>query len=257
VKRLLAAAPVLFVAGAIVALALHGPIAQWPDYHRFADARTLLGVPNALDVLSNLGFAAVALWGWFALSPHRHHADLVVGWPGWLLFLVALLLTAVGSGWYHLAPGNFRLLFDRLPIALACAGLLAAVYAETHRSPHGTAVAATLALIAIASVLWWYVTEIRGAGDLRAYLLLQGAPLVLIPLWQAIHRAPRAERVAFALAITGYVLAKTAELHDGQVLETVGLFSGHTLKHLLAIASAALIVGAVNVRVRSGRRNFR
>jgi len=250
-KRLLSVAPYALIVGAIVALARHGPIAQWPDYHRFADTRILLGVPNALDVLSNVGFAVIALWGWGSLAPQRHRGELAIGWPGWALFLIALMLTAIGSSWYHLAPDNFRLLFDRLPIALACAGLLAAVYAETRRSTHGAAIAAVLAMIAVTSVLWWYVTELRGAGDLRAYLLLQGAPLVLIPVWQLIQPAPRVERIAFAMAIACYVLAKAAELYDRQVLDAVGWLSGHTLKHLLAIAAAALIVGAVKVRLRS------
>ena len=240
----------LVVAGTVAALALHGPIAQWPDYHRFADTRQMLGLPNAIDVLSNLGFAAVAVWGWRALAPRRRQPGMAFGWPGWALFLAALLLTSIGSTWYHLAPDNFRLLFDRLPIALACAGLLAAAYADTHRSAHGLAATALLALAAVASVLWWYATELRGAGDLRAYALLQIAPLVLIPLWQAIYRTPRAERLAFAAAIACYVLAKLAELRDQQVLDALGFVSGHTLKHLLATAAAAFVI--IGVRLRPG-----
>lgn len=246
-RRLLALLPALLLGAAAVALLAHGPIPQWPDYHRFADGRTLFGVPHTLDVISNLGFAAVALWGWIELAPRRSDPTLARGWPGWALFLAALLLTSIGSTWYHLAPDDLRLLFDRLPIGLACAGLLAAVYAETHRSQRGTLHAALLALAAIGSVAWWYVGELRGAGDLRPYLLLQAAPLVLIPLWQAIHRAPRAERIAFAWAIAGYVLAKVAELADRQIFDVLGAVSGHTLKHLLAALAAAVIVAGVRM----------
>jgi predicted membrane channel-forming protein YqfA (hemolysin III family) len=253
-KRLALLPPLLIVAAAI-ALALHGPIAQWTDYHRFADARGLPGLPNALDVLSNLGFVAVALWGWAVLAPRRHEPALAFGWPGWALFLGALLLTAFGSSWYHLVPDNFRLLFDRLPIALACAGLLAAVYADTHRCSHGLALAVLLALAAVGAVLWWYATELRGAGDLRPYVLLQMAPLVLVPLWQAIRRAPRAERIAFAAAIAFYVLAKFAELRDAQVLAALEWISGHTLKHLLATAAAALVVAGARRRADALRRS--
>ena len=55
----------LLVAAAILALALglHGPIAQWASYHAFADARAWLGLPNAQNVLSNLPFALLGLWG--------------------------------------------------------------------------------------------------------------------------------------------------------------------------------------------------
>ena len=63
------------------------------------------------------------------------------GWPGYRLFLIGLLLTAFGSGFYHFAPDNARLIWDRLPIALAEAGLInpkhakaAAAASETRRN---------------------------------------------------------------------------------------------------------------------------
>ncbi|MBA1914722.1 hypothetical protein HLX87_26595, partial [Escherichia coli] len=74
----------------------------------------------------------------------------------------------------------------------------------------------------------------HGAGDLRPYLVLQVLPLILIPLWQAIHRAPRIERIAFAAAMGLYVLAKIAEVFDHPIADALGFVSGHTLKHLIA-----------------------
>ena len=110
---------------------------------------------------------------------------------GYQLFLGALLLTACGSTFYHLAPDNWRLIWDRLPIALACAGLLVAARAELIAGVNPRREAAVLALFAVASVAWWYVTEQRGHGDLRPYLLLQGLPLILIPLYQGTASDPR------------------------------------------------------------------
>ena len=208
-------------------------------------------MPHAADVLSNLGFAFVALWGLFALWPQRRHPALAAGWPGYRLFLVGLLLTAVGSSFYHLAPDNARLVWDRLPIALACAGLLAAVGAETRAGAHGARRAFWLMLCAVASVGWWRYTDLHGAGDLRPYLLLQGLPIILIPVWQAIHRAPRADRLWFGAALLLYVFAKYAELHDHQLLLVLGWISGHTLKHLLATAATALIVGRLAQRLQN------
>ena len=108
------------------------------------------------------------------------------------LFITALLLTAIGSSYYHLAPDDARLAWDRLPIALACAGLLAGAYADTHIRPYSIRLTAALAAFAAASVWWWSAT-----GDLRPYLLLQVAPLLLIPPWQAHARLPRLERAGF------------------------------------------------------------
>src|SRR6185369_5256246 len=163
----------------------------------------------------------------------------ISGWPGYLLFLASLVLTAIGSAYYHWAPDNARLVWDRLPIALACAGLLSAVWAETRPRPGGGHTTG-LALFAVASVAWWVFTDRQGHGDLRPYLLMQGLPLVLIPLWQAIYRAPPRDRAAFGLALVLYVLAKVAEVLDHQLLALLGGLSGHTLKHLLATAAAAV-----------------
>lgn len=238
-------APAAVLAIAAIAMGIHGPIHQPASYHAFADARAFLGLPNAADVLSNIAFALVALWGlWMFRHPAARRA-LGVSAPGYLLFIAALLLTAIGSGYYHLAPDDPRLFWDRLPIALACAGLLAGAYADTHSPPHAGPLTAVLAACALASMGWWSAT-----ADLRPYILLQAAPLVLIPIWQSMARAPRAERAAFGAAIALYVTAKVAELADREIFQFTGMASGHTLKHLLAAAAAAVIVGSLAARAR-------
>jgi hypothetical protein len=144
-------------------------------------------------VLSNIGFALVGLWGFARLRPMRRQHCLRAGWHGSRLFLLGLVLTATGSAFA-------RLVWGRLPIALACAGLLAAVRTEVRPGSDTSRDAAVLALPAVLSVSWWYPTALRGQGDLRPYLLLQALPLVLIPLWQAIHASPRHDRLWFGIA---------------------------------------------------------
>jgi len=243
--------PLLVVLVAVGGMLLHGPVAQLAHYHEFADIRPGLGLANAADVLSNLGFLLVGTWGLWRLAPRAGHPALVAGWPGYRLFLVALVLTAGGSAWYHLAPDDARLIWDRLPIALACAGLLAGVAGETSGAS-ARRWAIRLSFVAAIGVAWWHAT-----GDLRPYLLLQGLPLLLVPLWQAIHRAPRADRRAFGLALVLYAAAQLAELNDHAVFEAIGWVSGHTLKHLLATAAAATVTWRLASRARAadqGRR---
>ncbi len=242
--------PVPIVVLSIVALLIYGPIPQFADYHDFADQRALFGVPNAADVLSNVGFAIVGIWALARLWPARSDPGIAAGWPGYALFFVALILTAAGSSFYHWAPDNARLLWDRLPIALACAGLLAAVRAETHPGTHCAAWTSALATLAAASVAWWYFTDRNGTGDLRPYLLLQGLPLLLIPLWQTSAGSPTADRVALWSAIALYALAKVAELNDHAIFAGSQEISGHTVKHLLAIAASAIIAARLVARAR-------
>lgn len=241
-------APTIITVGIIVILALHGRIAQPAHYHDFADQSALFGIPHAGDVLSNAGFALVAIWGWLALRPRRASAALRAGWPGYRLFLTGLLLTAFGSAFYHLAPDNLTLIWDRLPIALVCVGLLAGVRGDIFGGSNTALEATVLALYAVASVAWWAVTESHGAGDLRPYLLLQGLALILIPLWQAIHRAPRSDRIAFGAAMGLYILAKLAEVFDHEIAAALGFVTGHTLKHLIATAATAAVVWGLTLR---------
>ena len=241
-------APTIITVGIIVILAVHGRIAQPVHYNEFADQSAVFGIPHAADVLSNAGFALVAIWGWLTLRPRRGSDPLRAGWPGYRLFLIGLFLTAFGSGFYHLAPDNARLIWDRLPIALVCAGLLVGVRGDTKPGLKTEIEALVLGLYAVASVAWWAYTDRSGADDLRPYLLLQGLPLVLIPLWQAIHRAPRADRIAFAAAMGLYVLAKLAEVLDHEIANAIHFVSGHTLKHLIATAATAAIVWGLSLR---------
>ena len=101
-------------------------IPQEPGYHQFAETRAVLGVPNGLDVLSNLAFAVVGLAG-IALVVSRGRAlrDPRERWP-WLVFFAGVTFTSLGSAWYHLAPSNASLVWDRLPMAVGFMALLSA-----------------------------------------------------------------------------------------------------------------------------------
>lgn len=255
-KRPLALFPTIVTLGSCALLLLHGPVFQVPGYSDFADRLTLRGVPHARDVLSNVGFAIVGAWGWYRLWPERFDVTLRRGWWGYVLFLAGLTLTALGSAFYHLAPDNDRLVWDRLPIALVCAGLLAAVRAESRPGADARRDALLLTLAAVGSVAWWRLTDNPpGSGDLRPYLLLQGLPLVLIPIWQWTSAAPRADRAWFGLALLLYLAARAAEFHDHELLAALGWVSGHTLKHLLATLAAAAIVWRLAHRRRDSELN--
>jgi len=124
---LLLLAPAILIA--IIALLLP-PIPQPLSYHNFADHRAWLGIPNFGDVISNAPFAIVGLWGLIVLAtPHK--SNFLESRQRWLyVVMFASLLTALGSGYYHLCPNNARLVWDRVPIMIVFMALLAAVIAE-------------------------------------------------------------------------------------------------------------------------------
>ncbi|MDP1978746.1 hypothetical protein [Undibacterium sp.] len=232
--------PTLISVLVALALLLHGPVEQLAHYHEFADQSEWSGIPHAIDVLTNIGFALVAVLGsWFLLEKYRQ-GDTGVAFPAYCIFTLSLAATAVGSSYYHLAPDDARLFWDRLPIAFACCSLLAAVRAASLPGMDARKAFMELVLLLIAaltSVIWWQQT-----GDLRPYLLIQGLTLVLIPLWQWIWKAGLADRLTFGTAMLLYVAAKMTEMLDGQILLQLHVISGHSIKHLLAALAAGLIV---------------
>ena len=117
---------------AAIIVATLRPIPQPQSYHDFADARTMLGIPNAFNVLSNLPFVAVGLWGLCFTAKSSLNSG--QRWAYGTLF-AGLVLTGIGSGYYHLAPDNQRLIWDRLPMTIAMAGFVSALLVDRLGAP--------------------------------------------------------------------------------------------------------------------------
>jgi predicted membrane channel-forming protein YqfA (hemolysin III family) len=220
-------------AAAGVVTVLLPPIPQDLAYHEFADRRTVLGLQHGLNVLSNVGFLLAGGWALVrVMGATLPTWERVAG----LVFAVGLLLTGVGSAWYHAAPTNATLVWDRLPLSALFPTVFAVVIGDRLSVAAGRALLAPLALGAVASVVWWHLTD-----DLRPYAVAQFLPMLLIPL-MLILLPGRRSAVPLVAGIVLYAVGKAAELGDRAVLAAGGIVSGHTLKHLLAAAGAAVIV---------------
>ena len=203
-----------------------GPIAQGAEYHDFADRRFLLGVPNFFDVASNIAFLVVGALG-IALCAGRRRPP---RFASWTVFFIATFLTGLGSAYYHWAPGDATLLWDRLPVAVAAMALLVALAVEHVDEGLERFLLAPAMVIGATSVLWW-----RWSGDLRPYLWVQFAPLLCILFMLAMFPARYTQRRFILLGIGLYALAKATENEDMGIFTLTGhIVSGHTLKHLLA-----------------------
>ena len=226
------------------------PIAQPQWYHDFADRRVWLGVPNFFDVASNAPFLIVGAAGLARLS-NGMFADPRERWP-YAVFFAGLVLTGVASGWYHLEPGDARLAGDRLAMSVVFAGFTAAVLTERLGLRCGLAALPALLVAGPAAVLWWAATEAAGAGDLRAYGLVQFTPMLLIPLLLWLMPA-RYTRGGDLLAVLGlYALALALEWLDRPIFELTGSVSGHTLKHLVAALAGYGLLRHVRLRRLNG-----
>ncbi len=212
---------------------------EWPGPRGLADRRTFLGIPNTLDVLSNLPFALAGLFGFSRLRALERGLQ-----PLAIALYAALIAVALGSGLYHVAPSRSFLLADRLPITVAFMSALALVVGDRISPRLARAALGPLVAAGIGTAFLWYL-----GGDPRPYALVQAVPLAALPALLFLFAGRLDGRRLFA-AFVLYGVAKLFELLDHQIFALGGLVSGHALKHLAAGAACFFLLPVSVARVQ-------
>ncbi len=231
----------------LIGLLLLDPIPQDPSYHLFADTRTLLGIPNFNDVFSNVGFAIVGVLGVQAVMGTRGlliFSQRPEARP-YIVFFIGVGLVSLGSAYYHWAPSNERLLWDRLPMSIAFMAFISAIVADRIDNHAGnTWLLPVLVVLGFLSVIYWHWTESMGRGDLRFYGLVQFYPMVAMPLAIGLFPEHRYTAGRYILWVLGwYAICKVFEHFDGEVFALLGYtVSGHTLKHYTAAIATYVVL---------------
>ncbi|HEX4946446.1 MAG TPA: ceramidase domain-containing protein [Blastocatellia bacterium] len=216
---------------AVSAVACLPAIPQAAHFHHFADQRSWWGIPNLLNVVSNITFVAGGMAGLVFLW--RRSNEQLAKAP-WSMFFVGAVLTGIGSAYYHLAPDNARLVWDRLPMTIVFMSLLAAIITERISEKGGRVLLLPLLLLGVGSVVYWHFTEQAGQGDLRLYGFVQFYLMLLIPAILLLFPARYTKSYYLFGMIGVYVLAKMSEHFDAELLALGEVVSGHTVKHLIA-----------------------
>src|SRR5215468_2379312 len=206
----------------LIALLPFPPLLQDQTYHQFADQRELFGIPNFWNVVSNLPFVAVG-----AVGLWKFHRDATT-----TVLFAGLFLTGFGSSYYHLDPNDSTLFWDRLPMTLCFAAILAAVVEERVDAKAGAMLLRPMLAIGIFSLLLW-----RWTDDLRLYAWAQFFPFVALVLILSLFPPKYTGTSYWVGAAALYALAKLLEYYDHKVYSFGGILSGHTLKHLAAAAA--------------------
>lgn len=231
----------MFILGSFIWVLTLAPIPQDQSYHAFADGHRLFGIPNFLNMMSNVFFLVVGLLG----IQYCSRNDLGSTKKAWLIFFVGIALVGTGSAYYHWNPNNATLVFDRLPMTIGFMALSIALLSEyvDSRLSNDFLLFPSL-LIGIASVLYWYWTD-----DLRFYAWVQFAPLIGALLLILLFKSSYPRQWIILVALAFYVLAKMTEAYDTEIFRIANdLISGHTLKHCLAAAGCYFILVMIKQR---------
>lgn len=203
----------------------------------------MAGIPFAANVFSNLVFLVVGLWG--SVFVMTREGSRVVGalQANYLAFFAGAALIAMGSAYYHWAPENQTLVWDRMAMTIVFMALLSIIVGELISVRAARMLLMPLLALGAASVAWWALTEQAGAGDLRPYALVQFLPPVLMLLMLFMYDHSRELFLALVVMGTLYAFAKIFEFYDMEILGISGFISGHSLKHLVAgVAIASMLV---------------
>ena len=223
--------PLLILLGLMVVslagLLLLPPIPQDQSYHHFADQRTLLGVPNFWNVVSNLPFIAVG-----AVGLWQFHRD-----PAIVVIFLGIFLTGFGSAYYHWNPNDGTLIWDRLPITLGFMAILAVIVEERVSARAGAILLWPLLAVGVFSLLLW-----RWTDDLRLYAWVQFFPFLALLLLLLLFPPKYTGSYYWIIAAGLYAFAKLLEFSDRAVHSAGSILSGHTFKHLVAAAACFAIL---------------
>ena len=203
---------------------------QDQDYHDFANDKTIYGIQNAHDVLSNIPFLVFGLWGLVEATDYR-----------WQIFFLGCILTCFGSSYYHWAPDNKTLVWDRLPMTISFMSFFAVILEEQTqtqtKATNGIELVIALLFLGVASVLYWAMFD-----DLIPYVLVQFGPMVAFPILLFLRENPN--QLVYLAALGWYLVAKGCELMDRRIYGWTGeRVSGHTLKHLTASLGMYVLIG--------------
>jgi hypothetical protein len=214
------------------------PISQSVDYHQFADQRIYFGMPNFFNVVSNIFIFFPGLIGLIWLLRPREfllHITFIKfseRWPYFILFL-SVIMASLASIYYHLAPDNARLVWDRIPIAIGIVALLSTVLIERINTNIGFISLPFLILSGVGSVIYWDWSEQSGLGNLNYYIVVQIYSILAIIFLSKYYFSRYTGGAGIYVVIILYAFAKLAETLDHEIYSLGKIISGHSVKHLL------------------------
>lgn len=218
------------LAPVILLISFSGAIPQDQLYHQFADQNAIFGIPNFWNVLSNIPFVLVWLYG---VSQFKYSSRSL----SWIVFLTGIALVGPGSAYYHWDPMDSTLVWDRLPMTIGFMGLSSFILTQVFNLAWEKQLTIILLLLGAYSIFHWVNFD-----DLRIYAWVQVAPIVMVIYCAIFFPSPVLKPTLLSGAVVFYGLAKFVEHYDKEIFEVTEFMSGHAMKHPLAAVAVYFLI---------------
>lgn len=209
----------------------------------------MIGISNFWNVISNFPFIFISYIAVKDLLKKGVMEYPLALFSCYLVFYISIGTVGIGSAYYHLQPTNETLFWDRLPMTVGFMAFMTIIIGEYISEKAALKLLLPLILIGAASVIYWYLTEQAGHGDLRPYGLVQFLPMLIIPMILLMFPS-RYTHTAYLWGMLGaYFIAKIFEEFDDNIFNIVGM-GGHAIKHVFAAIGPYLFFLAMKKRNR-------
>lgn len=205
--------------------------------HTLGNVWSFWGIPNSLNVLSNLALIGVGSYGLSKQPRFRLDWQVLLGL---ITILISLIISGITSAYYHWTLDELSLLSMRMPIALGLLGgvSFALLSAQLNLKTWSALILYfLLQACAIGCTLYCYFVQ-----DISFYIMSHIFPLIILLVSTVrLKQQSRAKDLLYSLLF--YVLAQISALyHDAIYAYTHEYVNGYTFKHILiAIGSFFLL----------------
>ena len=142
----------------ILVVILVPPVSQDQGYHNFADQRNISGIPHFWNVITNFPFLVVGITGFFKIQKQDLTGVLPGLFKAYQTFFLGLVLTGLGSGYYHLYPSNSTLVGDRMAITITFMSFFVLIFGESISTKTASRLLVPLLFFGLLSVAYWNIT---------------------------------------------------------------------------------------------------
>ena len=230
----------------IIAALWYGKVEQAQSYYLFADDRTFFGIPNGLDVMSNLAIVYPGVIGLMLVYERQknghEYRDPIEQTIQYCLFL-GMVLTFLGSVWFHLNPNDSTLVWDRLAMTVVMACYCSLIIADRYSIDLAKRIHFPLISIGLLSVIYW-----EYSGDLRPYFFFKMQPVILVAILLVYGKKTYDRAADYIISMSLVLVATLTENIDKIIFDNLDIISGHTMKHIIAGISLWWIMRMIQKR---------